>query len=221
VSCDYLSAAGRKGAGAEEVEMALADKGARSGWLMVTALVAVACGSASELDDYATGLPGIVPNPVAPPASVGEACDAKRGCEEEDGCKQSTAIGVVPVTFPGGYCTAACTTNDDCPDGTGCVTSAGQCMDLCAGAVECRTAEGYTCQNLPLQSTGPKYCLPAIDVGGLGGSGTGGLLGGLFGDAGLGGLFGGGLFGGTGAADAGSLIIPYAEPGASFGGSAD
>jgi len=78
---------------------------------------------------------------------------------------------IPPVLFPGGYCSALCTSNDDCNPGAGCGVrelldltnqllgsgAAGgldlpleaipaQCLDRCSRATDCR--DGYVCDSL-------------------------------------------------------------------------
>ena len=65
------------------------------------------------------------------------------------------------VNFPGGYCSAECTSPDDCGDGADCVDFGylGLCFLRCTYEDECRMAEGYTCYEIPYVTT-QTYCVP-------------------------------------------------------------
>ena len=105
-------------------------------------------------------------------SSVGGACKRDEDCAEPPSGKCYTVIGGGPVpsiTFPGGYCSAAC--GDD--GGPGCGASGGcatvgsgggmtsatlsMCTKPCTKPEECRTAEGYTCRIIFF---GFGYCAP-------------------------------------------------------------
>ena len=46
--------------------------------------------------------------------------------------------------YPGGTCTVACASQEDCPDGTACVQeSGGTCLLACSRDEDCR--DGYEC----------------------------------------------------------------------------
>jgi len=72
---------------------------------------------------------------------VGAACASSSDCATGLYCE---------LAFPGGYCTADCSLGDElCPVGSECwVLGDGEyyvCLQTCAGAGECREADGYTC----------------------------------------------------------------------------
>ena len=74
------------------------------------------------------------------------------------------------ITFPGGYCTAACTAGDPdpCADSGGVclnVTIASYCVKPCTDVSECRGGEGYTCTANPMGGGTETYCLPPMGVG--------------------------------------------------------
>jgi len=51
---------------------------------------------------------------------------------------------LMDTMHPDGQCTVACTTQDDCPNGTACVQeSGGTCLLSCQSAADCR--DGYGC----------------------------------------------------------------------------
>jgi hypothetical protein len=66
------------------------------------------------------------------------------------------------VELPGGYCSAPCTSGSDCGPLGDCVDFFGYgayCLRACSTPGECRTAEGYSCSELPAGLGGP-YCIP-------------------------------------------------------------
>jgi hypothetical protein len=79
--------------------------------------------------------------------------------------------GGFSLEFPGGYCVKpGCDTNEDCPDGTGCLNSPAlamqgapaSCIALCSAPSDCR--DGYECNTLPaiIGGDGTTYCLPPL-----------------------------------------------------------
>lgn len=92
-----------------------------------------------------------------------------------DSCHSSDECGCVPgagrecltnlsgyVTFPGGYCSAACTSDSECGEGARCVaitTGHQMCLKLCRSTSQCRMAEGYTCEPIPMSADTNTYCL--------------------------------------------------------------
>jgi hypothetical protein len=93
-----------------------------------------------------------------------------------DACYSATQCGGVPsssrmclttvmgyVTFPGGYCSASCTSSMDCGTGGSCVNFMGYgsyCLKNCTTPYDCRVVEGYDCTTIST-ATGT-YCLPPI-----------------------------------------------------------
>lgn len=75
--------------------------------------------------------------------SVGKEGDVVGGpCTADECAGGSTCL--VNTMYPGGMCTLACETQDDCPSGTVCVQeSGGTCLLACTSATDCR--EGYDC----------------------------------------------------------------------------
>ncbi|MFH1437260.1 MAG: hypothetical protein ABIJ56_16245 [Pseudomonadota bacterium] len=101
-----------------------------------------------------------------------------------DPCSSPTACACVPssareclttlsgyITFPGGYCSARCTTPADCGTGANCAeitTGTRYCLKVCSSASQCRMAEGYTCTQIPMSSDTRTYCLPQGSPDGAG-----------------------------------------------------
>jgi len=73
------------------------------------------------------------------------------------------------VEFPGGYCSADCTSDADCGD-----TDEGTCLNLyimtmciknCTESSECRESEGYTCGELPsMLGIEGTFCIPPFEM---------------------------------------------------------
>jgi hypothetical protein len=115
---------------------------------------------------------------LAPKAAVGEACSQAQDCAGDNASCLTKVNVITPVTYPNGYCTVGCQSNDDCPDGTACFMGGPQpgCLVTCSQSSDCRADEGYTCGKPPLSgSTDPNnYCLPPFSLGGFGGFGGNG-----------------------------------------------
>jgi hypothetical protein len=102
-----------------------------------------------------------------------------------DPCSSATQCNCVPssareclttlsgyVSFPGGYCSARCTSPADCGTGANCAeitTGTRYCLKVCSSASQCRMAEGYTCATIPMSSDTRTYCLPNMTTDGTGG----------------------------------------------------
>jgi hypothetical protein len=155
------------------------------------ALCTAACGGRSSLDDYADGIPDIVPSPIvdvgdaavrdaaadedaggrdagrdAGPTqlegNVGEACEDDRDCSGELGCAEEIDLFLFTTELPGGYCSGACQSDDDCPRGSGCDFVLGACLQECTRNTQCRANEGYTCALFtPLSQR--TFCVPAAE----------------------------------------------------------
>lgn len=142
-------------------------------------------------------------------AAIGSACTKTEECVAGGNCLTNVNLQIVQLDFPKGYCSKmGCSTDNDCPSGSGCLAITQTCLKTCTNASQCRTADGYSCSAPPLGGLGGagggnvQYCLPTGLIGGGGGTtgstplgGLGGLLGGLGGTGALGGLLGG--LGGT------------------------
>lgn len=69
-------------------------------------------------------------------ALVGAACQSTNDCDER--C-------LTGGDYPQGMCTASCSSDGDCPDGTNCIDKeGGVCMLACDLPSDCRG--GYTCK---------------------------------------------------------------------------
>jgi len=104
---------------------------------------------------------------------VGKACTAATECKGTGGtCASSIGVGtVVGLGTPaaGGYCTAACSTDDEC--GTGVCVGAvaqlsvkGQCLLACSKDADCGR-EGYSCGELDLKAIAAQAGAAAADAG--------------------------------------------------------
>ncbi len=85
-----------------------------------------------------------------PSNTAGKACSDDADCGGGMCAAQVTGIGLgaMPISAPGGYCTATCMTDVECGAGGACVltlgaTIAGQCFATCASMGDCR--DGYQC----------------------------------------------------------------------------
>ncbi|MBW2260374.1 MAG: hypothetical protein JRG91_00255 [Deltaproteobacteria bacterium] len=118
--------------------------------------------------------PEVTPDP-APDSTSDPAVDTSTGGIVGDSCYSSTDCSEVPgagrlcmntiggiLSFPGGYCSAVCTSSADCGAGAACVDLYGinnYCLKECSAPSDCRISEGYDCTTLPSVTGGP-YCAP-------------------------------------------------------------
>lgn len=94
---------------------------------------------------------------------VGDACAKDSDCTDPPDAKCFTTIGnaqVGTVTFPGGYCSKACSgeggnecgTSGGCADigssGGGTTVTLSMCTAPCKTNTDCRTGDGYVCHVL-------------------------------------------------------------------------
>ncbi|MBW2260516.1 MAG: hypothetical protein JRG91_00975 [Deltaproteobacteria bacterium] len=133
----------------------------------------------SDMPSDTVEVPPDVPTEVTPdlPADViPEAVDdgGSTGGVVGDACYSATQCGGVPgagvtcltsimgyITFPGGYCSAVCTSDMDCGTGGACVNlnDLGRyCLKRCTSAGDCRTSESYTCD--VVTGAPGTYCIP-------------------------------------------------------------
>lgn len=101
---------------------------------------------------------------------VGDACTAPTDCGGIPSSAPNCLTDIMGyVEFPGGYCSADCTSDDDCGDtdeGT-CINAyiMTLCLKNCSEASECRESEGYTCGTLPdILGIPGTFCLPAFEM---------------------------------------------------------
>ena len=126
-----------------------------------------------------------MPGPDIPP-EVSDAADGSDGpCSvglTGDPCSSPSQCNCVPsssreclttisgyISFPGGYCSARCTTPTECGSGAHCAelyTGVNYCLKVCTSASQCRMAEGYTCTRIPMSSDTRTYCLPSMESDG-------------------------------------------------------
>ncbi len=101
---------------------------------------------------------------TTPGRIVGEACTMDTQCTGVPAAGvfcMSSLFGY--ITFPGGYCSATCTTSSECGALGDClpISDLGSyCLRRCTTGTDCRTAEGYTCDNLA--GTTGTHCIPPI-----------------------------------------------------------
>jgi hypothetical protein len=94
---------------------------------------------------------------------VGSACTSDDQCScvpSGEGQCLTELAGL--VVFPGGYCSAACTSHEDCGDRSRCVeitTGMMVCLKVCTTSTECRMEEGYGCPIIV--DADISYCLPS------------------------------------------------------------
>ena len=86
------------------------------------------------------------------------------GCETNDDCAGSYCI----TGLPNGLCTAECTSEEDCPEGTVCTDTEavnGVCLFPCTSGEECREllGDGYTCDEETSLTSGAdiRVCIDA------------------------------------------------------------
>jgi hypothetical protein len=97
--------------------------------LLLAALFVFGCG-----DDSTGGSDGVGTNGDV----VGGPCAGTDECASGSECQ-------VDGDFPGGMCTVACSTDDDCPSGSYCISNEGGiCMLPCESKDDCR--DGYQCE---------------------------------------------------------------------------
>ncbi|MFH1436396.1 MAG: hypothetical protein ABIJ56_11820 [Pseudomonadota bacterium] len=95
---------------------------------------------------------------------VGDPCSAASDCN----CVPSSASECLEslagfITFPGGYCTARCTSPAECGIGANCAElypGTSYCLKECTRVWNCRMSEGYNCTTIPLSADSRTYCLP-------------------------------------------------------------
>jgi hypothetical protein len=101
---------------------------------------------------------------------VGEACEANTDCGGIPSSAPNCMTDIMGyVEFPGGYCSADCTSDSDCGDtdeGT-CINAyiMTLCLKNCTESSQCRTDEDYECGELPsILGIEGTFCLPAFEM---------------------------------------------------------
>jgi hypothetical protein len=94
-------------------------------------------------------------------SGVGQGCIEDRDCSGIPSPERTCLTDLMGFTFPGGYCSARCTSSEDCGPGATCVDIMVEqlCFKDCRGDDDCRVDEGYACMEMPYIGGGP-YCLP-------------------------------------------------------------
>ncbi len=106
-----------------------------------------------EDDDPEAPMGGLVGDPCAGIEECGGVSSPARLCNTD-------MLGY--LLFPGGYCSADCTTSEDCGAGAVCVDLFGLgrfCMKSCTALADCRVAEAYECSSIPGAHEG-LVCMP-------------------------------------------------------------
>ena len=96
---------------------------------------------------------------------TGDACTVPGDCGGVPSVGKTCVITLGGYyNFPNGYCSAICTTPEECGDGASCVTFFGfgsYCLKICTVPDECRSVEGYQCNVVPGDTSGNSYCYPS------------------------------------------------------------
>lgn len=132
------------------------------------------------VSDEPAGDPGPDPGTDDLPAEDGACTVGVTG----DPCSSPTQCSCVPssareclttlsgyIAFPGGYCSARCTTPADCGIGANCAeitTGTRYCLKTCSSGSQCRMSEGYSCARIPMSSDTRTYCMPETSSDGAG-----------------------------------------------------
>ncbi len=119
-------------------------------------------------DDGGPDIPWDPPTdtPDATGGIVGDACYSATQCTGVPGAGRTcltTLMGY--ITFPGGYCSATCTSAADCGTGAQCVNlmDLGQyCLKQCTSAAQCRTSASYTCT--AVSGAPGMFCIPPMST---------------------------------------------------------
>jgi len=95
---------------------------------------------------------------------VGDACYSATQCGGVPGAGVTCLTSIMGyITFPGGYCSAVCTSDMDCGTGGACVNlnDLGRyCLKRCTSAGDCRTSESYGCD--VVTGAPGTYCIPPM-----------------------------------------------------------
>jgi len=109
--------------------------------------------------------PDVVPDTTSA-GYVGDPCSSPTSCTQVPGSGRACLTDLFGmISFPGGYCSADCTSDTDCGTIGDCVDFYGYgsyCLRPCTAPSDCRTSEGYSCSPIPGGPTTPTYCLPPI-----------------------------------------------------------
>lgn len=114
------------------------------------------------------GPPPDGPPPDGPPpdGNVGDPCYTGTDCMGVPGSGRTCLTDISGfISFPGGYCSADCTSDGDCGTGGECVDFYGYasyCLKVCTSATDCRVSEGYACDRVPGGPSTTTYCIPPM-----------------------------------------------------------
>lgn len=110
--------------------------------------------------------PDVPPDPTEPDAPpggiVGDACSSWYECRGMPTPEADCWWDIMGyLRFPGGYCSAYCSSDWECGTEGDCVDLMfiTMCLRTCDYIEDCRESEGYDCMDLPFVGGGP-YCLP-------------------------------------------------------------
>jgi hypothetical protein len=137
-------------------------------------------GDLSDLPPDTTDMPSEVPTEVPPDLSdvtettgddggggggvVGDPCYSATQCGGVPGAGVTCLTSIMGyITFPGGYCSAVCTSDADCGPEGACVNLSDlgrYCLKRCTSGADCRTSEGYDC--VVVTGAPGTYCLPPM-----------------------------------------------------------
>jgi hypothetical protein len=110
----------------------------RSPFLLMSSLLLVAgCAGAGRSSAPASAPPAGL---IMAAGSIGDTCTTDADC----------VSGQCDRTFPGGYCTTACSDEDPCPVGNLC--REGYCLQRCTSAGDCRSSD-YACYAADAEGT--------------------------------------------------------------------
>lgn len=97
---------------------------------------------------------------------VGDSCDSVDDCQGFPAVARECIADIGGYfEFPGGYCTATCTSTGECGPDSECadLMFMSYCLKTCDDSSDCRTGEGYICDVIPIIGTGP-YCIPSVEI---------------------------------------------------------
>ncbi len=106
---------------------------------------------APDVRDADAAIPGVVGDPCNHSAQCGGVPGEGRFC-------MTTLLGY--CSYPGGYCSASCTSSAECGAGAECIDLVDLgwfCMKRCSTSAQCRTSESYQCQSVP--DNPGSYCM--------------------------------------------------------------
>ncbi|MFH1437258.1 MAG: hypothetical protein ABIJ56_16235 [Pseudomonadota bacterium] len=97
---------------------------------------------------------------------VGDSCDSADDCQGFPAVAKECLTDIAGYfEFPGGYCTATCTSAGECGPDAECadLMFMSYCLKTCDDPSDCRAGEGYICDMIPILGGGP-YCIPSVEI---------------------------------------------------------